>query len=314
MATRTDWLSALAAFEPAARHQNFAHAAEELHLTASAVSHQVRKLEARLGVALFQRHARGVALTAEGRRLADSASHAIGDLDSVMRELRTGPDARHTVAVTTLHSFVHGWLIPRLPGFMAAHPEIRLRIDTGFALTRFDDGGPDFGIRFGPGHWPGLSTRLLPEERLFAAGAPAHEGVRAIRGADDIPGHPLLADLSHFGWHDWFRANGVHGADADARIVFSDSTDMLEAAAHGMGIALAREHVAAPWLRSGRLCALPGAWISGRRAYYLVHPGHRRLRAPARRFHEWLQAEAARSPGSAGSVDNARHLHYDAPR
>ena len=306
MATRSDWLSALAAFETAARYQNFAHAAEELHLTASAVSHQVRKLEARLGVTLFQRHARGVSLTAEGRRLADSASHAIGDLDSVMRELRAGPDARDTVAITTLHSFVHGWLIPRLPRFTTAHPGIRLRIDTGFALTRFDDGGPDFGIRFGPGTWPGLSSQLLLEERLFAAAAPTYAGLARIRSVADIPAHPLLADLSHFGWHDWLRANGVHGADADARIVFSDSTAMLEAAAHGLGIALAREHVAAPWLGNGRLRALPGQWVSGRRAYHLVHPGHRRLRPPARLFRDWLLAEAAATPAAADAMDNAR--------
>src|SRR5207342_3199174 len=88
MALRADLLPALAAFESAARHQNFAHAAEELHLTASAVSHHVRRLESRLGVSLFQRHARGVSLTFEGRQLADSASSAMADMESVVRSLR----------------------------------------------------------------------------------------------------------------------------------------------------------------------------------------------------------------------------------
>ncbi|MGH8073083.1 MAG: LysR family transcriptional regulator, partial [Lysobacter sp.] len=88
MALRGDWLPALAAFEAAARHQNFAHAGEELHLTASAVSHHVRKLESRLGVVLFRRHARGVSLTAEGRQLADAASDALTDLDDVLSVLR----------------------------------------------------------------------------------------------------------------------------------------------------------------------------------------------------------------------------------
>ncbi len=300
MALDRDWLSSLAAFETAARHQNFAHAGEELHLTASAVSHHVRKLEARLGVALFQRHARGVSLTAEGRRLADAASLAIGDVDGAMQELRAGRDAHDTVTITTLHSFVHGWLIPRLPRFVAAHPQIRLRIDTGFALTRFEQGGPDFGIRFGPGRWPGLSARLLLEERLFAAASPRHPRLAQIRSAADIASQPLLADLSHFGWHDWFRANGVQPPPGDARMVFSDSTDMLEAAAHGLGIALAREHVAAPWLADGRLVTLPGAAIAGSRAYHLVHPDNRRLRAPARSFHDWLLAEATRQDAGPG--------------
>src|SRR5690242_21821115 len=104
MALRSDWLPALAAFESAARHQNFAHAAEELHLTASAVSHHVRKLEARLGVTLFQRHARGVSLTAEGRRLADSASIAMSDLESVLSGLRPQARGRERLHINTLHS------------------------------------------------------------------------------------------------------------------------------------------------------------------------------------------------------------------
>ena len=107
MALRADFLPALAAFESAARHQNFAHAGEELHLTASAVSHHVRKLEARLGVALFQRHARGVTLTAEGRQLADAAGSAMADMEGVVRGLalpaRRPARAHHHPALPHLH-------------------------------------------------------------------------------------------------------------------------------------------------------------------------------------------------------------------
>lgn len=288
MALGSDWLAALAAFESAARHQNFARAAEELHLTASAVSHHVRKLESRLGVALFQRHARGVALTAEGRRLADTAGNAIHDLDSVMRDLRERRDDRRTVLVTTLHSFAFGWLVPRLPAFAALHPDIGLRIDTGFALTRFDAAGPDLGIRFGPGHWPGLSARLLLEERLFPVASPQMPGVGTIREAADIARFPLVADLSHLGWREWFRGNGVHRANPDERYVFTDSTGMLEAAARGLGVALAREWIVTPWLDDGRLVRLPGRRLPGRYAYHLVQPSHRRLRPAARAFADWL--------------------------
>ena len=158
MALRADLLPALAAFESAARHQNFAHAAEELHLTASAVSHHVRKLESRLGVVLFQRHARGVSLTAEGRQLADAAGSAMADMDSVVRNLRVARDERDRVHVTTLHSLTYTWLQPRLPQFAAAHPHVRLTVDTEVALTRFEEGGPDLGIRHGAGHWPGLTA------------------------------------------------------------------------------------------------------------------------------------------------------------
>lgn len=104
MSLRPDWLPALAAFEAAARHQNFAHAARELHLTASAVSHHVRRLKARLGSALFQRHARGVALTAEGRLLADAAGTALSDVEGVMRDLHRHRDDQQTVRISMLHS------------------------------------------------------------------------------------------------------------------------------------------------------------------------------------------------------------------
>src|SRR5690606_35691025 len=286
-------LPALAAFESAARHQNFARAAEELHLTASAVSHHVRKLESRLGVALFTRHARGVALTAEGRRLADVAGGAIHDIDGAMQELRSRRDDAHTVRLTTLHSFAYTWLVPRLPDFAASHPDIRLRVDTEISLTRFDDVGPDLGVRHGPGRWPGLVAVHLMDEALFPVAAPALAGLERVRTAADVQRLPLVADLTHQGWHDWFRANGVHGARFDERFVFSDSTDMLRAAAFGLGAALAREHIVAPWLASGQLRRLPGEVMPGRYAYHVVHPAHRRPRPAVRRVIDWLVAQSA---------------------
>ena len=292
MAQHRDWLPALAAFESAARHQNFAHAAEELHLTASAVSHHVRKLEARLGVALFQRHARGVSLTTEGRQLADAAGIAITDIDSVMHELRARRDDRQVVRVTTLHSLVWAWLMPRLPAFSAAHPEIRLHIDTEVALTRFDDGRPDIGIRHGPGHWPGLAARHLMDESIFPVAAPGLAEIGSVRSPADIASLPLIADHAHQGWHDWFRSAGCTGVRAVEHHVFSDSTDTLEAAAHGLGAALARERIVEPWLAAGRLRRLPGPEMPGRYAYYVIRPAHRRLRPAARTFVNWLLSVA----------------------
>ena len=293
MTLRSDWLPALAAFESAARHQNFAHAGEELHLTASAVSHHVRKLEARLGVQLFQRHARGVSLTAEGRRLADASGNALADLEDVLQGLRDGAKGPPHVRVTALHSFTSAWVIPRLPRFTASHPGIRLAFETEIALARFDDNGPDLGIRHGPGHWPGLSAQLLLREPLFPVAAPGMPGLDGVRDAAGIARLPLVADLSRHGWAEWFRAAGVRGARPVERLVFTDSTDMLEAAAHGLGAALAREHVVTPWLASGRLRRLPGPELPSRYAYYVVHPAHRPLRPEARAFADWLLAEAA---------------------
>lgn len=305
MSLRPDWLPALAAFEAAARHQNFAHAADELHLTASAVSHHVRKLEARLGVSLFQRHARGVALTAEGRLLADGASSALSDLDSLLRELRGTPAREaHVVRMTTLHSLAHAWLLPRLPAFHARHPDIRVVVDTEVALTRFDDGGPDLGIRHGPGHWPGLAARHLMDDALFPVATPALAARLAGGTPADVARLPLVADLSRQGWPDWFRAAGVHGARPDVRFTFSDSTDAQGAAAAGLGAALAREKIVLPWLEDGRLARLPGPALTTRWSYHVVHPAHRRPRPAAQAFIDWLLEVSA--PERAASAASPR--------
>ncbi|MEO7251921.1 MAG: LysR substrate-binding domain-containing protein [Arenimonas sp.] len=290
MALRANWLTSLAAFESAARHQNFAHAGEELHLTASAVSHHVRKLEAWLGVALFRRHARGVSLSAEGRALADSASSALADMDGVLRNLQAARDQQYRVRISALHSLTYSWLLPRLPAFTAAHPRVRLNVDTETALTRFEDGGPDLAIRHGSGHWPGLTAHLLMNETLFPVAAPTLPGVAAIACAADIASLPLVSDLARQGWHDWFRAAGVHGRELDERHHFSDTTDALNAAVFGLGAALARERIVAPYLADGRLVRLPGPTLIGRWSYFVVYPAHQRLRPPAQAFVDWLLA------------------------
>jgi DNA-binding transcriptional LysR family regulator len=290
MALRSDWLPALAAFEAAARHQNFAHAAAELHLTASAVSHHVRRLESRLGTPLFLRHARGVALTAAGRQLADAAGSALADIEDVLRGLRTGRDGEPPVRIATLHSWTCGWLLPRLASFAAMHPEIALSIETGFSLARFDDGGPDLGIRHGGGHWPGLGAQLLLHEDLFPVAAPAMPGFAEIRTPADILRTPLIADAARQGWPDWFRHAGVRAAMLREHYRFSDSNAGLMAASLGLGVALARERIVAPFLADGRLQRLPGPALRGRFSYYLIQPTHRRLRPPAQVFADWLLA------------------------
>ncbi|GAA5080501.1 LysR substrate-binding domain-containing protein [Lysobacter panacisoli] len=288
MALRADWLPALTAFESAARHQNFAHAAEELHLTASAVSHHVRKLESRLGVALFQRHARGVSLTAEGRQLADAAGSALADVEGVLRSLRGAREEHDRVRLTTLHSLAYTWLMPRLPAFTRTHPQVRLSVDTEIALTRFDDGGPDLGIRHGPGHWPGLTSHFLMDEALFPVASPSYPALPDIRTPADIARQPLISDHARQGWHDWFRGANVHGPRLDERYSFSDTTDAMNAAVHGLGVSLARSRIAAPYFERGELIRLPGPELTARWGYFIVYPAHRRLRPAAQTLVDWL--------------------------
>lgn len=296
MALRPDFLSALAAFESAARHQNFAHAAEELHLTASAVSHHVRKLESRLGVALFLRHARGVSLTAEGRQLADSASSAMSDMEGVLGSLRAAEDEGQRLRISTLHSLTYVWLLPRLPRFAASHARIRISVDTEVGLTRFEHGGADLAIRHGPGHWPGLTAHHLMDDALFPVATPSLPGITKVTEPAHIARLPLISDLARQGWHDWFRAADVHGARLDERYVFSDTTDALKAAVHGLGAALAREKIVAPYIADGRLLRLPGPVVPTRWNYFVVYPAHRRLRPTAQAFVDWILADVKNEP------------------
>jgi DNA-binding transcriptional LysR family regulator len=291
MNLRPGLLPSLGVFAAAARHQNFAHAAEELHLTASAVSHHVRKLETSLGVALFRRHARGVTLTGEGRLLADAASAAVSDLEAVAQSLGRSDD-RQRLRINTLHSLAHCWLLPRLPRFLSAHPELRISLDTSMSLARFEDGGPDLAIRHGAGHWPGLKARHLMDDALFPVAAPSLPGVEDIADPSDLLAFPLLSDLALQGWPDWFRAAGLRGQRLPDMHMFNDSTDVMRAAAVGIGIGLARRHIVAPYLQRGELQRLPGPELKTRFAYYIAYPAHRRPRAPAAAFIEWLRGEA----------------------
>lgn len=294
MLTRSSQLAALAAFESAARHQNFAHAAAELNLTASAVSHHVRKLEAQLGIALFQRHARGVLLTPEGRMLADAAAGALGDLDGVIGSLRAARDAQR-VRISCLPSLATTWLMPRLARFTTQHPAVRVTLDADRSLARFEEGGPEVGIRYGLGRYPGLTTHFLMDDAMFPAASPALPGIDGVRGPADLARLPLIGDLSMQGWREWLRAAGVKRARLPALHHISNTHDAMLAAAGGMGVALARRRLAQPLLEAGRIVRLEGPELATQYAYYVVHPAHQRLAPAASRFLEWLKAEAKQS-------------------
>jgi LysR family transcriptional regulator, glycine cleavage system transcriptional activator len=293
MPLRPHALSTLGVFAVAARHQNFAHAAEELHLTASAVSHHVRQLEKTLGVTLFQRHARGVLLTPGGRALADAASSALADIEAAASALRTPLSGTTTLTVATLHSFTHCWLVPRLERFLTEHPDVRLKLETGITLARFDSSGPDLAIRYGAGHWPGLTAYHLMDEDLFPVVAPSMPGLAQVTEARHILELPLVSDMGLQGWPDWFRAAGLHGVSVPQTHIFTDSTDALVAAAHGLGATLTRSRIAPPYLLSGQVVRLPGPTLKARFSYYVVHPSHRPPSGALAALIDWLREEAA---------------------
>ncbi len=306
MPLRPAELPAIGVFAVAARHQNFANAAEELGLTASAVSHHVRALEATLGVKLFQRHARGVVLTVEGRSLADASNTALAELAAAAAALNHVAQNGLRVRVAALHSFTYCWLLPRLPRFAAAYPRIRLSFETGTAITRFDATGPDLAIRHGAGSWPGLSAEAVMDEYLYPAASPALEGFETVTEAAHVAALPLVTDLAHQGWPEWFRAAGVRAVRLPEMHSFTDSTDAMQAAMHGFGAILARSRIVEPYIRDGRLVRLAGPAVKARYGYFAVHPAHRRPTAAAASFLEWLLDEASRQSSELPPVFKAR--------
>ena len=293
MSLRPSALPAFGVFTVAARHQNFAHAAEELGLTASAVSHHVRGLEATLGVKLFQRHARGVMLTAEGRSLADASTAALADIDSVALSLKGFDRDVTRVRVAALHSLTYCWLLPRLPRFLAQYPDIRLTFETGTAITRFDHTGPDLAVRHGAGYWPGLTTRHVMDESLFPVAPPNFPHLESVTDAAGVARLPLVSDLAHQGWREWFQAAGVRGVSLPEMHTFTDSTDAMRASISGLGVVLARSRIVEPYIHEGQLVRLPGPMVKARYGYYVVYPSHRRPNAAMARFMEWLRVEGA---------------------
>lgn len=309
MPVKSALLIPLLAFEAAARHQNFARAGEELHLTASATSHHVRALEARLGATLFARHARGVTLTAAGMRLANASTQAFEDLAATLDGLREGDDARDEIHLTTLHSFATAWLIPRLPDFHARHPGLRLKLETETALSRFDEGGPELGIRFGNGDWPELEKRLVLGDVLRVVASPTAVPKHASMPVEAVLDLPLIGDFSRQGWPDWCRAAGLAREAMQPRLHMRDTVEAIAAAVAGLGALLTRESVARPWLDSGALVPLPGPVLPSRWSYYLVKPKGRRLKPAAHAFADWLMAQAgelATAPTIAGLSAKAR--------
>jgi LysR family glycine cleavage system transcriptional activator len=304
MTLRPTALPAFGVFAVAARHQNFANAAEELGLSASAVSHHVRGLEAALGVKLFQRHARGVALTDEGRSLADAANVALSDLDAVAVALNTETQKAARVRVAALHSLTYCWLLPRLSRFVAANPNIRLSFETGIAITRFDHTGPDLAIRHGAGSWPGLTADPIMDEYLFPAATPTMQGLQAVTEAAHVANLPLVTDLAHQGWREWFRSAGVRGVRLPEMHSFTDSTDAMQAAVLGFGAILARSRIVEPYIRDGRLVRLAGPAVKARYGYYAVYPTHRRPTAGVARFLSWVRQEAALESNETPGVFN----------
>jgi LysR family glycine cleavage system transcriptional activator len=286
-------LNALRAFAAVGRHLNLVEAAAELHVTPSALSHQIRTLEERLGTRLFVRGARGLALTEAGRTILPGVLDGFATLAQSLRLLEPADDD-NTLHVSMLSTFAMRWFIPRLVRFQQAHPEIEVRIATSVDLVDFERGDFDCAIRFGDGSWPGLHADLLFPEKLVPVCSPSLPTKDNPLGTPaDLKHHTLLhAQLRSDDWHMWLHAAGIDDADAEQGPVFETRNFAIQAAIDSLGVAVVDPHLVAEELKSGRLIQPFAELPISRGAYYLVYPdrivGADRFIA----FRVWLLSEA----------------------
>ena len=296
--------AALAAFEAAARHQSFTRAAGELAVTQSAVCRQIASLESFLGVALFRRGQRGVALTEAGQRYARSVAARLDEVERDTLDLMAqgGPGGQGgSLEVAVVPTFATQWLMPRLARFHAAHPGITVHLSSRTRPFLFADTEFDAAIHPGVGLWPGTEGSLLMPEPMITVASPALAASRKRWSPADLAKLPLLqASTRPYAWRHWFEALGL-SVDNDMAGPRLELFSMLsEAAAQGLGVALVPRMLVENELASGRLVQLLAQESLSDRRYYLIYPGHKAASPALRAFAEWLESEAARYRAEVG--------------
>lgn len=294
-------LAYLKTFEAAARHESFARAASELHVTPAAVSQQMRALEDRLGVDLFARTARGLTVTRAGREYAAQVARALGDIAAATRALGR-PERSGRLTVATFQSFAALWLVPRLGRFRMLYPEIDLRLTLGTPLADLTAGAADAAVRFGAGDYPGCDCERLMGDVVFPVCHPTLLAGRAVpRRSTDLICMPLIHDDGlaagerRLTWKDW-----VGEASSAANVHMPDGLLTLQAALLGHGVALARRSTVVEHLQAGRLVRLLDEERPTDFSYWLVTAvGEKGPRVEA--FKGWMfdEIKQARPPTAA---------------
>jgi LysR family glycine cleavage system transcriptional activator len=293
MTTRLPSLNGLRAFEAAARHLSFTVAAAELNVTQTAISHQIRRLEEELGVRLFVRQNRALALTPEARDYLPGVRAAFNDLRlATDRLLRRDND--HVLTVSTLASLAAKWLLPRLPAFQEAHPGIDVRITTSTALVDFQRDDVDAAIRYGRGQWPGLRADWLMADQLFPVCSPALlTGNRPLRSPEDLAHQTLLHTSAAYGddWRLWLTAAGLP-ADVSKQpgLTFDLILVTVQAAIDGIGVAMGRTSYVEADIAKGRLVVPFKITLPTDAGFYLVSPQAKADSPKLSTFRQWLAA------------------------
>nr|WP_313403809.1 LysR substrate-binding domain-containing protein [Pseudomonas sp.] len=281
-------LSALRAFEAAARHESAKQAAEELSVTATAISHQIRALEESLGLALFVRKPRQLELTMAGRELQQVLESAFDSIGAAVERLSAAP-RRHAVTLSTTPAVAVRWLLSWVCLLRDSHPDIDLRIHASHEPVALDGVTADIAIRYGDGRWPGLVAEKLFDNTFIPACSP----LLGLHDAAELPRHTLIhfrnqaVISSPLDWAVWQKQAQVPGLDVAAGLVFSDETHAVSAAVGAQGVALMSRQLIEDELTAGRLVQPFGPELEGK-PFFLVYPESRRNDPTLLAVREWI--------------------------
>jgi LysR family transcriptional regulator, glycine cleavage system transcriptional activator len=293
MTARLPSLNGLRAFEAAARHLSFTNAAAELNVTQTAISHQIRRLEEELGIPLFARQNRALALTPEARDYLPGVRAAFNDLRLATERLQRR-DNDHVLTVSTLASLAAKWLLPRLSAFQEAHPGIDVRITTSTALVDFRTGDVDAAIRYGRGHWPGLRADWLTADQLFPVCSPALlTGDKPLRCPQDLANHVLLHSSQGYDddWRLWLTAAGLPAnISRQPGLTFDLIFMTVQAAIDGIGVAIGRTTYVEGDIAKGRLVVPFEITLPADAGFYLVSPEASAEKPKLAAFRQWMLA------------------------
>ena len=294
-------LNSLRAFEVSARNLSFVKAAEELYVTPAAISHQVKRLEAYLGVQLFRRLPRGLLLAEPGQVLLSELRDVFLRLDKAMERVLES-DSRGALTISVAPMFAVKWLVPRLQKFDALHPDIDLRMSSGLGVIDFQRDAFDAAVRLGHGQYPGLKAVKLFDESVTPMCSPRLlEGSHTLHSPDDLRRHALLHDDSMAfdpaapTWDRWLEAAGFRQVDAARGPHFSQPDHALQAAIDGAGVVLGWRHLAADDIAAGRLVEPFSLLLPLGSAFYLVYPEAYADRRKVMIFRKWLLEETSQT-------------------
>lgn len=279
-------LAALRSFVALVKTGSVNAAAEELHVTHGAVSHQIKSLEDNLGILLVDRRSRQLSLTDDGRMYAYRIRQALDDISQATEQVKLKRD-QNCLALSVLPSFAMYWLVPRLSDFSSKHPEINLQINGTMTVVNFDQQNIDCAIRFGHGEWPFMHCEKLMADTLLMVCAPVLKHTFQLETMKDVLKQPLL----HAGenWSAWLSATGQQLNRAKAYIQFSDSTHLIEAVRLGMGVALTRRSLVGDLIARGELVKAMPTEVVHSSSYYFVYPHRVANLHRVSVFKTWLQ-------------------------